>query len=70
MLVDGLTWLVVAIRRVPMCVRWTDVFKPGTIVNDTCAHEDLISTFAAAHSRPTGHHGRERLRYPFLGGQE
>jgi arylsulfatase len=34
--------------RVPMCIRWPGVIKPGTIVNEICAHEDLIPTFAAA----------------------
>jgi len=34
--------------RVPMCIRWPGVIKPGTIINDICAHEDLIPTFAAA----------------------
>jgi arylsulfatase len=34
--------------RVPMLIRWPGVIKPGTIVNDICAHEDFIPTFAAA----------------------
>jgi arylsulfatase A-like enzyme len=34
--------------RVPACIRWPGTIKPGTIVNDICAHEDLIPTFAAA----------------------
>ena len=38
--------------RVPMCIRWPGVIKPGTIVNDMCAHEDLIPTFAAAAGEP------------------
>src|SRR5579871_82449 len=38
--------------RVPMCIRWPRVIKPGTIVNDICAHEDLIPTFAAAAGEP------------------
>jgi arylsulfatase len=38
--------------RVPMCIRWPGVVKPGTIVNDICAHEDLIPTFAAAAGEP------------------
>jgi arylsulfatase len=38
--------------RVPMCIRWPGVIKPGTIVNDICAHEDLIPTFAAAAGEP------------------
>jgi arylsulfatase A-like enzyme len=38
--------------RVPMCIRWPGVVKPGTVVNDICAHEDLIPTFAAAAGEP------------------
>ncbi len=38
--------------RVPMCIRWPGVIKPGTIHNDMCAHEDLIPTFCAAASDP------------------
>jgi len=34
--------------RVPCLVRWPGVIEPGTIVNDMCAHEDFIPTFAAA----------------------
>ncbi len=38
--------------RVPCLIRWPDVIKPGTIVNDICAHEDFIPTFAAAAGDP------------------
>ncbi len=38
--------------RVPMCIRWPGVIKPGTVVNDLGAHEDLIPTFAAAAGEP------------------
>ena len=34
--------------RVPCLIRWPGVIKAGTIVNDVCAHEDFIPTFAAA----------------------
>ncbi|UYO46247.1 arylsulfatase [Rhodopseudomonas palustris] len=34
--------------RVPCLIRWPGVINPGTIVNDICAHEDFIPTFAAA----------------------
>jgi arylsulfatase A-like enzyme len=30
-------------------IKWPGVIKPGTIVNDICAHEDFIPTFAAAN---------------------
>jgi arylsulfatase len=38
--------------RVPMLIRWPGVIKPGQIINDICAHEDLIPTFAAAAGEP------------------
>jgi arylsulfatase A-like enzyme len=34
--------------RVPTLIRWPSVIKPGTIVNDICAHEDMIPTLLAA----------------------
>ena len=34
--------------RVPCLIRWPGVIKAGTIVNDVCAHEDFLPTFAAA----------------------
>jgi arylsulfatase A-like enzyme len=34
--------------RVPCLIRWPGVIKPGTVINDICAHEDFIPTFAAA----------------------
>jgi arylsulfatase len=34
--------------RVPCLIRWPGVIKPGKIINDICAHEDFIPTFAAA----------------------
>jgi arylsulfatase A-like enzyme len=38
--------------RVPCIMRWPGVIKPGTIVNDMCAHEDFTPTFAAAAGEP------------------
>ena len=38
--------------RVPMVIRWPGVFEPGTIINEICAHEDLIPTFLAAAGDP------------------
>jgi arylsulfatase len=38
--------------RVPAVMRWPGVIKPGSIVNDICAHEDLMVTFAAAAGDP------------------
>ena len=38
--------------RVPCLIRWPGIIKPGSIVNDVCAHEDFIPTFAAAAGEP------------------
>jgi arylsulfatase len=38
--------------RVPCVIRWPGVIKPGSVVNDMCAHEDFIPTFAAAAGEP------------------
>jgi arylsulfatase len=38
--------------RVPCLIRWPTVIRPGTIVNDICAHEDFVPTFAAAAGEP------------------
>lgn len=34
--------------RVPCAIRWPGVFKPGTVINDICAHEDMLPTLLAA----------------------
>jgi arylsulfatase len=34
--------------RVPTLIRWPGVIKPGTIVNDIGAHEDMLTTLVAA----------------------
>jgi arylsulfatase A-like enzyme len=34
--------------RVPTVIRWPGVIKPGTLINDICAHEDMIPTLLAA----------------------
>jgi hypothetical protein len=31
--------------RVPAAIRWPGVIKPGTLINDIAAHEDMIPTF-------------------------
>ena len=38
--------------RVPTVIRWPGVIKPGQVINDICAHEDLIPTFAAVAGEP------------------
>jgi arylsulfatase A-like enzyme len=34
--------------RVPTMIKWPGVIKPGTVVNDIAAHEDMLPTFLAA----------------------
>ncbi len=34
--------------RVPAVIRWPGVVKPGTVVNNIGAHEDMLTTFLAA----------------------
>lgn len=34
--------------RVPCAIRWPGVIRPGTLVNDICAHEDMLPTLLAA----------------------
>jgi arylsulfatase len=38
--------------RVPVLMRWPGVIEPGQVINDVCAHEDFIPTFAAAAGEP------------------
>jgi len=34
--------------RVPTVIRWPGVIKPGTVINDLCAHEDMLLTLVNA----------------------
>jgi arylsulfatase A-like enzyme len=34
--------------RVPCAIRWPGVIEPGTVINDICAHEDMLPTLLAA----------------------
>jgi len=38
--------------RVPCAIRWPGVIKPGTVLNDIFAHEDMLPTFLAAAGDP------------------
>ena len=38
--------------RVPTLIRWPGMVKPGIIINDMCAHEDLLPTLCAAAGDP------------------
>jgi arylsulfatase len=39
--------------RVPTLIRWPGVIKPGTVINDIGAHEDMMPTLLAAAGEPT-----------------
>jgi arylsulfatase len=38
--------------RVPTMIRWPGVIKPGTVINDIGAHEDMLPTLLAAAGHP------------------
>jgi arylsulfatase len=38
--------------RVPAAIRWPGVIKPGTVLNDIFAHEDMLPTLMAAAGVP------------------
>jgi len=38
--------------RVPTALKWPGTIKPGTVINDIGAHEDMLSTFLAAAGDP------------------
>ncbi|MGH9870326.1 MAG: arylsulfatase [Candidatus Polarisedimenticolia bacterium] len=38
--------------RVPTAIRWPGVIKPGTVMNEVFAHEDLLPTLVAAAGDP------------------
>jgi len=38
--------------RVPCAIRWPGVIKPGTVMNDVFAHEDMLPTLLAAAGDP------------------
>jgi arylsulfatase len=38
--------------RVPTAIRWPGVIKPGTVLNDIFAHEDMVPTIMAAVGVP------------------
>ncbi len=38
--------------RVPTMIRWPGVLKPGTVINDIGAHEDMLPTLLAAAGEP------------------
>ena len=38
--------------RVPTLIRWPGIIKPGLVVNDVAAHEDMMTTLLAAAGEP------------------
>ncbi|MFN3892749.1 MAG: arylsulfatase [Beijerinckiaceae bacterium] len=38
--------------RVPAAIKWPGVIKPGTVINDIAAHEDMLTTLTAAAGAP------------------
>jgi len=45
--------------RVPVAMRWPGVIKPGTVLNDFFAHEDMLPTLVAAAGEPDA---KEKLK--------
>jgi arylsulfatase len=39
--------------RVPAMIKWPGVIKPGTVINEIGAHEDMLPTLLAAAGNPT-----------------
>ena len=54
--------------RVPTLIKWPGVIKPGTVVNDIAAHEDILSTFVAAAGNPNAK--EELLKGEKIGNRE
>ena len=38
--------------RVPSVIRWPGVIKPGAVINDIAAHEDILTTLLDAAGDP------------------
>jgi len=53
--------------RVPTAIRWPGVIKPGTVLNDIVAHEDMVPTLVAAAGEPDI---KEKLKKGHQVGQE
>jgi arylsulfatase len=49
--------------RVPMVMKWPGVIKPGTIVNDIGAHEDMLPTLVTAAGGPADLQARLKAGY-------
>jgi arylsulfatase len=54
--------------RVPTVIRWPGVIKPGTVINDIGAHEDMLPTLVAAAGDPKAK--EELLKGRTIGGRD
>jgi arylsulfatase len=53
--------------RVPTVIRWPGVIKPGTVINDIGAHEDMLPTLLAAAGDTTA--SEDLLKGRTIGGR-
>jgi arylsulfatase len=53
--------------RVPTVIRWPGVIKPGTVINDIAAHEDMLPTLLAAAGDTTA--SEDLLKGRTIGGR-
>ena len=54
--------------RVPTVIKWPGVIKPGTVINDIGAHEDMLTTLVAAAGNPNAK--EELLKGKKIGNRE
>jgi arylsulfatase len=54
--------------RVPTLIKWPGVIKPGTVINDIGAHEDMLTTLVAAAGNPNAK--EELLKGKKIGNRE
>ena len=54
--------------RVPTFIRWPGTIKPGTVINDVGAHEDMLPTLVAAAGNPNA--TKQLLDGATLGGRK
>jgi arylsulfatase A-like enzyme len=54
--------------RVPTLIKWPGTIKPGTVINNIGAHEDMLSTLVAAAGNPNAK--EELLKGKTIGGRD
>lgn len=54
--------------RVPTFIKWPGVIKPGTVINNIGAHEDMLATLVAAAGNPNAK--EELLKGKTIGGRD